>query len=128
MLLENVFPPIPSVLIMPLAGFVARKGNVSFWGAVAAGSLGSLAGAVFWYIVGRALGGERLRNWVERHGRWLSLSCESLDHAEDWFRRRGAASVFLGRLAPGVRTFISIPAGVYRMPVWAGCPNARVRL
>lgn len=117
MLLENVFPPLPSELIMPLAGFVADRGQMNFWGAVAAGSVGSLAGAMAWYAVGRAVGERRLRAWIDRHGMWLTLDCEDIDRAADWFRRHGAVAVLVGRLVPTVRTFISVPAGFERMPV-----------
>lgn len=102
---------------MPLAGFVAEQGGVSFWGAVAAGTVGSLLGAVGWYAVGRSVGERRLRAWVERHGRWLTLSGDDVDTAKRWFARHGGAAVFVGRLVPGVRTLISVPAGFASMPV-----------
>lgn len=111
MLLENVFPPIPSELVMPLAGFVAARGGMSFWPMVLAGAAGSLAGATLWYFIGRKIGERRLRRWVDDHGRWLTLSCDDIDRAHDWFERRGRSAVFVGRLIPGVRTFISLPAG-----------------
>jgi len=117
MFLENVFPPIPSEVIMPLAGFVAAQGGLSFWGAVAAGAAGSLAGAVGWYVVGRKVGERRLRAWVDRHGRWLTLSGDDVDTAKHWFERHGGAAVFVGRLVPGVRTLISVPAGFAAMPL-----------
>ena len=116
MFLENVFPPIPSEVIMPLAGFVAQQGGLSFWGAVAAGAVGSLAGAVGWYWVGRRVGERRLRAWVDRHGRWLTLSGDDVDTAKRWFDRHGGFAVFVGRLVPGVRTLISVPAGFAAMP------------
>ena len=115
MFLENVFPPIPSELVMPLAGFVAERGEFPLWGAIVAGSIGSLAGAVGWYLVGRRVGERRLRRWVNRHGRWLTLSCGDIDRATGWFERHGGPAVFIGRLIPGVRTFISVPAGFARM-------------
>ena len=117
MFLENVFPPIPSEVIMPLAGFVAEQGGLSFWGAVAAGTVGSLVGALGWYAVGRGVGERRLRAWVERHGRWLTLSGGDVDTAKQWFARHGGAAVFVGRLVPGVRTLISVPAGFASMPL-----------
>jgi membrane protein DedA with SNARE-associated domain len=116
MLLENVFPPIPSELIMPLAGFISERGGLSFWPVILAGSAGSLAGALAWYWVGRAVGERRFRSWVDDHGRWLTLSCEDLDRAKGWFDRHGGAAVFIGRLIPGIRTFISVPAGFAEMP------------
>lgn len=117
MLLENVFPPIPSELVMPLAGFVAARGGMSFWPMVLAGAAGSLAGALLWYFIGRRIGERRLRRWVDDHGRWLTLSCDDMDRAQDWFERRGRSAVFVGRLIPGVRTFISLPAGFSGMPM-----------
>ena len=84
---------------------------------IAMGSLGSLAGATVWYVIGKRVGEQRLRKWVARNGRWLTLSAEDVDRAQDWFRRHGAAAVFFGRLIPGVRTFVSLPAGFSSMPL-----------
>ncbi len=117
MLLENVFPPIPSELIMPLAGFSASKGNLNIVGVVAAGTAGSLAGAFFWYWIGRAVGADRVKNFARRHGRWLTLSPGEIDRARAVFDRHKASALFLGRLIPTVRTLISLPAGVNRLPV-----------
>jgi membrane protein DedA with SNARE-associated domain len=117
MLLENVFPPIPSELIMPLAGFSAAKGNLNIVGVVAAGTVGSLAGAFFWYWIGRAVGPERLKAFAGRHGRWLTLDPEEIDRARAVFDRHRAAALFFGRLIPTVRTLISVPAGVNRLPL-----------
>lgn len=102
---------------MPLAGFVAEQGGLSFWGAVAAGAVGSLVGAAGWYVVGRRVGERRLRAWVDRHGRWLTLNGGDVDTAKHWFERHGGAAVFVGRLVPGVRTLISVPAGFAAMPL-----------
>ena len=115
-LLENVFPPIPSELVMPLAGFVSAQGEMSLVGAIVAGSVGAVLGAIGWYEVGRRVGKERLHRWLDRHGRWLALEGEDVQRASDWFARHGAAAVFFGRLIPGVRTFISVPAGFAEMP------------
>jgi len=115
MFLENIFPPIPSELVMPLAGFVAQREQLSFWEAIVAGSIGSLLGAVAWYRVAQVVGEKRLRAWVDRNGRWLTLSCADIDKAKGWFDRHGGVSVMIGRLIPGVRTFISVPAGFARM-------------
>lgn len=115
MFAENVFPPIPSELIMPLAGFAAAQGHLSFPGVVAAGATGALAGAALWYWVGRAVSPERLDRWVDRYGRWLTVDRDDLQRSRSFFRRHGGWAVFLGRLAPGVRTFISVPAGLTHM-------------
>ncbi|MBK3734592.1 DedA family protein [Azospirillum brasilense] len=115
MLLENVFPPIPSELIMPLAGFVAARGDLSLPLVVLAGTVGSVAGALFWYYAGRWLGSERLKRLAARHGRWLTVAPAQVDEATGWFRRHSAASVLIGRLIPAVRTLISVPAGIAGM-------------
>ena len=117
MLLENVFPPLPSELIMPLAGFTAARGSLGLAGVVLAGTLGSLAGASLWYLVGRWVGCDRLKRWAARHGRWLTLPPGEIDDAVAWFRRHGTAAVLFGRLVPTVRTLISVPAGIVAMPV-----------
>ena len=115
MLAETVFPPIPSELVMPLAGFAAARGEMSLPGVVAAGVLGSLAGALLWYALGRRLGTRGLHRLAARHGRWLTMTTAEVRRAERWFHRRGAWAVLLGRLVPAVRTLISVPAGVTGM-------------
>ncbi|NDW34422.1 DedA family protein [Salipiger sp. PrR007] len=117
MFLENVFPPIPSELIMPLGGFNAAAGREHLLAVIVAGSLGSLAGALFWYWIGRRLGTQRLKRLAARHGRWLTILPEDLDRSNAWFDRHGGSAVLIGRLIPTVRTFISVPAGVARMPM-----------
>lgn len=116
MFLENLFPPIPSELIMPSAGYQASRGQLSLIGVVVAGTAGSLLGALFWYAVGRFAGEDRVKNWARRHGRWLTLTPADIDKADDWFDRHNAMAVFLGRLVPAIRTLISIPAGLFGMP------------
>lgn len=110
-LLENVVPPIPSELIMPLAGFIAERDGFTVLGAIAAGTGGSLAGAVGWYVVGRKVGEERVRDFFRRHGRWLAITSHEVDRGMRWFQRHGGIAVLIGRLIPGIRTFISLPAG-----------------
>jgi membrane protein DedA with SNARE-associated domain len=117
MLLENVFPPIPSELIMPLAGYHARTGQMNLWVVIVAGSLGSLAGTSLWYVLGRRIGEERLRGWIERHGKWLTITTEELDRSKAWFDRRGKTAVVVCRMIPALRTVISLPAGVSGMPL-----------
>lgn len=117
MLAENLFPPIPSELVMPLAGFLAAQGALSLPGAIVVGTAGSVAGALFWYWVGRSFGEARLRRLAGRHGRWLTVSPSDVDAATLWFERKGGRIVFLGRMVPAIRTLISIPAGVARMPL-----------
>ncbi len=115
MFLENVFPPIPSELIMPLAGFFSTQGDMSFAGIVAAGTTGSVLGAIALFYLGRWAGEERLRRFVERHGHWIVVSVDDLDKSRAWFDRHGAKAVLLCRMVPGVRSLISIPAGLARM-------------
>jgi membrane protein DedA with SNARE-associated domain len=117
MLAENIVPPIPSELIMPLAGFTAARGQLSLVLVILAGTAGSLLGAVLWYFVGKRMGLERLKHLAARHGRWVTLSPADVDRADDWFRRHGAKAVFFGRLIPTVRTLISVPAGIADMPL-----------
>jgi membrane protein DedA with SNARE-associated domain len=115
MFLENVFPPIPSELIMPLAGFFSTQGELSLVGIVLAGSLGSMLGALPLYYAGKILGETRLRRWCERHGHWIGVSGKDLDRSRKWFDRHGAKTVLLCRLIPGIRSLISIPAGIAEM-------------
>lgn len=115
MFLENVFPPIPSELVMPLAGWLSAQGSMAFWPAVGLGSVGSLLGAAFWYEVGRRLGKERMKRWAGRHGSWVAMDPEDLERAQGWFARHGGASVFICRLVPFLRTAISVPAGITGM-------------
>lgn len=115
MFAENVFPPIPSEFVMPLAGFTAARGELNIVLVVIAGTVGSLLGAMPWYYAGKWLGAERLKGWADRHGRWLTVSPDEVDGAVDWFGRHGGKAVLLGRLVPTVRTLISVPAGVTGM-------------
>lgn len=117
MFLENVFPPIPSEVIMPLAGSSATEGRLSIIGVIAAGCAGSLAGALLWYAIGKKLGDERLKRWSAKHGRWLTLGPDDIEKAENWFGKHGTKAVFLARLVPTLRTLIAIPAGIFAMPL-----------
>lgn len=116
MLVENIFPPIPSEMIMPFAGYVAAEGSLSLVSVILAGAFGSLAGVWFWYELARWLGPDRLRKFAARHGRWLTMSPADLDRADTWFDAHAGKMVLLGRLIPGIRTLISVPAGVFGMP------------
>ncbi len=116
MLLENVFPPIPSEVIMPLAGFSAAKGTLSFAGVVISGTVGSLAGAYFWFLIGRWIGPKRLKQFAGRHGRWLTLHPDEVERARAFFARYQIVALFLGRLIPAIRSLISVPAGVNCIP------------
>jgi membrane protein DedA with SNARE-associated domain len=117
MLLENLFPPIPSELIMPLAGFLAARGELDVVGVVLSGTLGSAVGALPWYWLGHAFGYDRVVALAERLGFWLTVGPEDVRNAHDWFRRKGWTAVLFGRLVPAIRTLISVPAGVAPMPL-----------
>ena len=117
MFLENLFPPIPSELIMPLAGFTASKGDMQLIPAIAAGTIGTVLGALPWYYAGKLLSEERLRNLADKYGKWITVSGADIDKSNRWFNRHGNKAVFLCRLVPGVRTLISLPAGINNMPL-----------
>ncbi|TWU18386.1 DedA family protein [Allorhodopirellula heiligendammensis] len=117
MLIENVFPPIPSEVVMPWAGYSVSRGDASFTLVVVAGSAGSLVGAMFWYYLAKWVGKERLSRWIDGHGAWLTITPRDLDRMDEWFERYGSAAVLVCRMIPGVRTLISIPAGFSEMPL-----------
>jgi membrane protein DedA with SNARE-associated domain len=117
MFVENVFPPIPSEVIMPLAGYMAAQGTLSLFGIIVAGMAGSVLGALPLYYMGRKLGEDRLKQFADNHGRWLTLSRKDIERAKRWFDRHGGAAMFFCRLIPGVRSLISIPAGIARMKI-----------
>jgi membrane protein DedA with SNARE-associated domain len=116
MFLENLFPPIPSEVIMPLAGFAVARGQMSFVAALLAGVVGTVAGNAFWYELSRAIGSARIRPLFARYGRWFAVDDEDFDKAEAALRRHGPVALFFGRLLPGIRTVISIPAGLAHIP------------
>ncbi|WP_185985016.1 DedA family protein [Aureimonas mangrovi] len=116
MFLENIFPPIPSEIIMPLAGYQAASGEMSIITVIIAGTIGSLLGIIPWYWLGLAFGEKRIEKLAARHGRWLTMTPDDVRTAQVWFHRYGVWAVFLGRLVPTVRTLISVPAGLSRMP------------
>jgi membrane protein DedA with SNARE-associated domain len=117
MFLENLFPPIPSELIMPLAGFTASQGKMALVPAIAAGVIGTLLGALPWYYLGKFLGEERIKHWIALYGAWIGISTNEIDKTKQWFYRHGTKAVFWGRMVPGVRTLISLPAGFSNMPL-----------
>jgi membrane protein DedA with SNARE-associated domain len=119
MAIENVVLPLPSELIMPLAGFAASRGTMSLVGVIVAGTVGSVVGALPLYYLARTVGEDKLKQWVAKHGRWLLLRPRDLDKPKRWFKRHGALAVVVGQLMPGVRGLISLPAGYARMNVFA---------
>lgn len=113
--LENLFPPIPSEVVLPLAGFVAVEGEASLAGMIIAATIGSMLGAYALYGIAAAIGPMRLRGLVARHGRWFGLDESDLDKSEQWFDRRASMAVLVCRCIPLMRSLISIPAGLRRM-------------
>ena len=117
MAVENIVLPIPSELIMPLAGFRTERGPMTLLGVILAGTIGSVLGGLPLYYAGYALGEDRLRQWIQRYGKWLLLRPKDLDRASDRFSGNSFRDVTIGQLLPGVRGLISIPAGVAKMNV-----------
>lgn len=115
MLIENLFPPIPSEVVMPFAGFQVSQGSMTFIGIMLAGTIGALAGAVIIYYIGYAISEERLREWIRNHGKWLLMDEDDLDSALESFEEHGRIMVLAGRVIPAVRSIISLPAGIERM-------------
>ena len=117
MFLENLFPPIPSELIMPLAGFTVAKGQMDFILVIVAGVVGTILGAFPWYYVGKFISEERLEHLADKYGKWIIISSKDIKKANNWFNEHGGKAVFFCRLVPGVRTLISLPAGINNMPL-----------
>lgn len=114
--LESLFPPIPSEAVLPLAGFVSGRGGASFLGLVLAATTGSVVGSWALYGIAAGVGASRLRRFVVRFGRYVGVSERELDRSEEWFDRRGDIAVLLGRCIPLIRSLVSLPAGLHRMP------------
>lgn len=116
MFLENVLPPIPSELVMPLSGFAASRSDLQFGWVILAGTVGSVSGTLPWYYIGKGVSQESLMQWTDRYGHWLALSAKDIHRAIAWFsHRRGYWVVLLARMIPGIRTYVSIPAGLSDM-------------
>lgn len=117
MLAENLFPPIPSEVIMPVAGIAIGAGSMSLWLVLIAALAGTLIGNLPWYFIARAVGRERFLELTARWGRYVALKPSDVEAAIAWFDRHGGKAVLFGRMAPGVRTLISVPAGLAEMPL-----------
>lgn len=115
-LIETIIIPLPSELILPLAGMRAANGPLGLAGVILASTAGSMTGNMIWYLAARSIGLDRLHRFVDRHGRWLAIRWKDVERVRHLFARFGLAIVFAGRLLPGIRTFVSIPAGLVRMP------------
>ena len=114
---ENIFPPIPSEAVMPMAGFLTTTGRFNLWLTIFAGVLGSLIGAVVLYYIGVWVGNSAFRIFLDRYGRFFMTTSKELDAAEKWFEKHGEKSVLFCRMIPIVRSIISVPAGFTKMPL-----------
>jgi membrane protein DedA with SNARE-associated domain len=117
MAIENVVLPLPSELIMPLAGFETANGTMGLVGVILAGTIGSVIGALPLYYAGCFLGEDRLRSWIQRNGSWLMMRGRDFDRVTKKFSGNNFVAVAIGQVVPGVRGLISLPAGVARMNV-----------
>jgi len=115
MLIETVFPPIPSEVILPIAGMRAANGPLGLPGVIVAATLGTMTGNTIWYLAARSIGLDRFRYFIENYGRWLTMDWYDVERVQHLFGRFGASIVFVGRMLPTIRTFISVPAGIVRM-------------
>jgi membrane protein DedA with SNARE-associated domain len=115
MFLETVFPPVPSEVIMPIAGVAAASGQMTLGGVIASGTFGAMAGNFFWYLVARWIGLKRFRPFIQKHGRWLTLDWYEVEKVQRLFGRFGPVIVGIGRMMPTVRSIVSIPAGLIHM-------------
>ena len=118
MAIENVFPPIPSEVIMGIGGVLVARGEMEFWPLLAAGTVGCTVGNWFWFWIGDSWGYKRLAPFIEEHGRWLTLDWEHIEQASRFFQRHGQWVVFFLRFSPFLRTIISLPAGLSHMSKW----------
>jgi membrane protein DedA with SNARE-associated domain len=115
MFLETIFPPIPSEVIMPVAGVAAAQGKLGFIPVVLSGTAGAMLGNTVWYLAARALGVDRLKPVIRDYGRWLTISWPEVQRAQRWFALHGMAFVLLGRLVPTIRSLVSVPAGLLKL-------------
>lgn len=114
-IIENLFPPIPSEIVLPFAGFVAQRGDASVVVMILAATIGSVVGALILYYISWVIGPDRLRQFVVRFGKWFGVKESDLTRAEEWFDRRSTTAVLVGRCVPLIRSIVSIPAGFRRM-------------
>jgi membrane protein DedA with SNARE-associated domain len=118
MALENVVPPIPSEVIMGLGGIAVARDQMALVPLILWGTAGTTIGNMFWYEIGRRMGVERFRPFVERHGRWLTMEWKDVERLDRFFRKHGHWVIFFFRFMPTFRTVISLPAGMAKMPMW----------
>lgn len=118
MALENIFPPIPSEVIMGIGGVLVARGEMQFWPLMIIGTLGSVAGNYAWYWVGDKWGYERLDPLIAKHGRWITLDFTDIERAVRFFEKHGQWMVLFLRFSPFLRTIVSLPAGLAHMSLW----------
>ena len=117
MFLENIIPPIPSEIIMPLGGFFVYQEKLNFFILVFWGLLGTIAGSIPWYYLGKLANEKRISNFLDKRGKYIGITSNDLAKSKLWFDKYGVSLVFWGRLVPGIRTLISVPAGMELMPL-----------
>ena len=117
MFLENIIPPIPSEIIMPLGGYFVYQGSLNFYILIIFGSAGTLLGSFPWYFLGKALNEQKISSFLDKRGKFLGITSKDLSKSRLWFDKYGTLLVFWGRLIPGIRTLISVPAGIELMPI-----------
>jgi len=117
MALENVFPPIPSEIVLPFSGFMTTTSELTVTGMIVASTGGSLFGAVILYYVGVAMDVEKLERFLQKYGHRIRIKIEDVHRADQWFDRYGIWTVFLCRMVPLIRSLISVPAGMSNMPI-----------
>jgi len=117
MFLENIVPPIPSEIIMPLGGFFVFKQKLNFYILVFWGLFGTILGSLPWYYLGRLVNEKKLSKFLDKRGKYLGITSNDLAKSKRWFDKYGVSLVFWGRLVPGIRTLISVPAGMELMPL-----------
>ena len=117
MFLENIIPPIPSEIIMPLGGFFVYQGTLNFYILISFGLFGTILWSLPWFYLGRLLNENRISKFIETKGRFIGLTANDLKKSRIWFDKYGVSLVFWGRLIPGIRTLISVPAGIELMPL-----------
>src|SRR5205085_885156 len=117
MLIETMFPPSPSELILPLAGMRAAQGPLGLAGVILFATAGAMLGNFLWYLFARAIRPDRFRHFIDHYGRWIAMDWRDVETMQRHFARHGAGIVFVGRMIPALRTFISVPPGILRMPV-----------
>ena len=117
MFLENIIPPIPSELIMPLGGFFVYQEKLNFYILVFWGLFGTIAGSMPWYYLGKLANERRISQFLDKRGKYLGITSNDLNKSKIWFDKYGVSLIFWGRLVPGIRTLISVPAGMELMPL-----------